>query len=93
VTPTTATFGNILNNTIVSSSAMGAGRFPGGGTRYSGTPASAQNPGGWWFQTNGAAGTTQPSVASYGSDCHNATNAGGATYDPTKQIWNRKSRW
>gem|GEM_PF-1155430 len=94
-TATTNTFGNI--NQSIASSARGGGRFPGGGSRYSGTPGSAQNSGGWWFQTNGAAGTVQPvgttSTTAYGSNCHNATNAGGATWNPATQIWNKKSRW
>jgi hypothetical protein len=89
----TTTPGNIIQSTLTSS-ALGAGRFPGGGSRYSNTPGSAQNSGGWWFQTNGAAGTTQPSVASYGSNCHNTTNASGSTtYSPAQQKWNKKSQW
>ena len=88
----TTTPGNI-NQSTLTSSALGAGRFPGGGSRYSGTPGSAQNPGGWWFQTNGAAGTTQPGSASYGSNCHNAAGAGGATYKPVEQRWNKYSPW
>jgi hypothetical protein len=88
---TTATsYGNIAQTTLTSS-ALGAGRFPGGGTRYSGTPGTAQNPGGWWFQTN--EGGVQPTVQTFGSSCHNAAGAGGAAYDPTKQIWNKKTRW
>jgi len=92
-TATTNTFGNI--NQSIASSARGGGRFPGGGSRYSGTPGSAQNSGGWWFQTNGAGGTVQPTAVAnaYGSNCHNATNAGGATWNPATQIWNKKSRW
>jgi len=100
----TVNAGNIIQSTLAVNSAYGAGRFPGGGSRYSGTPSSAQNPGGWWFQTNGAAGNTQPSgtpnltgttnaTTFYGSACHNATNAGGATYSPLNQMWNRKSTW
>jgi ribosomal protein L37AE/L43A len=97
ITPVNSTTaGNIETPTNVSS-AQGAGRFPGGGSRYSGTPASSQNSGGWWFQTNNTnSGTmTQPAAKSYGNGvgtapCHN-TNSG--TYDPTKQIWNKKSRW
>lgn len=87
------TAGNIVQSTYATSSAMGAGRFPGGGSRFSGTPGTAQNPGGWWFQTNGASNATQPTVASYGSNCHNAAGAGGANYDPTNQRWNKKSPW
>jgi len=86
-----ANFANVLQS--YASSAYGAGRFPGGGSRYSGTPGSAQNPGPWWFQTNGATGTTQPTVASYGSNCHNAAGAGGTAYSPANQMWNRKTRW
>jgi len=86
-----ANYGNVLQS--YASSAYGAGRFPGGGSRYSGTPGSAQNPGPWWFQTNGATGTTQPTVASYGSNCHNAAGAGGTTYNPSNQMWNKKTRW
>jgi len=104
---TTTTPGNILQ-TINTSSAYGAGRFPGGGSRYSNTPQTGQNSGGWWFQTNGSAGTTQPPASAlpdanpnvppaasknYGSGCHNTSGAGGAAYDPTMQIWNKKSRW
>ncbi|MBT0665769.1 hypothetical protein KI809_15775, partial [Geobacter pelophilus] len=92
---TSATPGNIIQSTLTSS-ALGAGRFPGGGSRYSGTPGSAQSPGGWWFQTNRATGTTQgtqPTVASYGSSCHNTGTAGGATYNPVNQMWNNKTRW
>jgi predicted CxxxxCH...CXXCH cytochrome family protein len=88
----TTTPGNILQSTLTSS-ALGAGRFPGGGSRYSGTPGTAQNPGGWWFQTNGGGNATQPTAQSFGSNCHNAANAGGAAYNPTKQIWNKKTRW
>jgi predicted CxxxxCH...CXXCH cytochrome family protein len=83
--------GNIHQSTVTS--ARGAGRFPGGGSRYSGTPTSAQNPGGWWFQTNGAAGTTQPAAASYGSSCHNGATSGGTTYSPVNQRWNNKTQW
>jgi len=79
-------FANNLQNTLTTS-ALGAGRFPAGGGRYSGTPNSAQNPGPWYFNI------TQAATASYGSNCHNATAAGGATYDPAKQIWNKKTRW
>src|SRR6185369_8486469 len=97
-TASTATAGNMLQNGSVVVSGAGAGRFPSGGGRYSGTPGSSQNPGGWWFQTNGAAGTAPPSTAdsttNFGNtQCHNSTNSGGTTYDPTKQIWNKKSRW
>jgi predicted CxxxxCH...CXXCH cytochrome family protein len=82
-------------------SASGAGRFPSGGSRYSGLPGTAQNPGGWWFQTNGATNAAQPGEATGGTtvdnfgstQCHNSGTAGGAAYDPTKQIWNKKSRW
>ena len=91
----TTTPGNIIQSTLTSS-ALGAGRFPGGGSRYSNTPTSAQNSGGWWFQTNGAAAGsgTQPTVASYGSLCHNSTTAGGSTtYSPVQQKWNKKSQW
>jgi hypothetical protein len=91
-TATTNTFGNI--NQSLASSARGGGRFPGGGSRYSGTPGSAQNSGGWWFQTNGApTGNTQPAAIAYGSNCHNAAAAGGATWNPTNQMWNKKSKW
>jgi predicted CxxxxCH...CXXCH cytochrome family protein len=106
-TPSTNTPGNMHNSTVTS--ARGAGRFPGGGSRYSNTPTTSQNPGGWWFQTNGSDGkgipaTTTPNTASYtltnnqdpnyGAACHNTTSAGGSnTYNPTIQIWNRKSRW
>jgi predicted CxxxxCH...CXXCH cytochrome family protein len=95
-TATTNTFGNI--NQSLASSARGGGRFPGGGSRYSGTPGSAQNSGGWWFQTNGAAGTTQPgtlnATVNYGgTQCHNSATAGGATWSPANQMWNKKSRW
>ncbi|MBT0663735.1 hypothetical protein KI809_05410, partial [Geobacter pelophilus] len=92
---TSATPGNIIQSTLTSS-ALGAGRFPGGGSRYSNTPGSAQNSGGWWFQTNRATGTsqgTQPTAASYGSNCHNATNAGGTTYSPVNQRWNKLTPW
>jgi hypothetical protein len=89
---TTTTHGNIAQN-VLTSSALGAGRFPGGGSRSSGTPSSAQNSGGWWFQTNGATGTTQPTVASYGSDCHNSATAGGAGYNPANQRWNKLTPW
>jgi len=106
-TASTSVAGNLLQNSAGGStitSASGAGRFPAGGSRYSGTPSSAQNPGGWWFQTNGSAGTTQPyatpntsdatlSPNNYGSGCHNAATSGGTAYDPTKQLWNKKSRW
>lgn len=88
---TASSYGNFAQTTLTST-ALGAGRFPGGGTRYSGTPASAQNPGGWWFQTNNPT-NVQPTVQSFGSNCHNAAGAGGAAYDPTKQIWNKKTRW
>jgi hypothetical protein len=92
---TTATsYGNIAQTTLTST-ALGAGRFPGGGSRYSGTPGTAQNPGGWYFQTND---TGQPTVQSFGNGanaaCHNATGASGSTnYDPTTQMWNKKTRW
>jgi hypothetical protein len=101
VTATTTTPGNITQSTLTSS-ALGAGRFPGGGSRYSATPNTARNSGGWWFQTNGAAGTTQPGGTPssltadsniYGSGCHNAAGAGGTTYSPANQIWNNKTRW
>ncbi len=80
-------FGNNLQS--YASSAYGAGRFPSGGSRYSGTPTTAQNNGPWYFQT------VQPAAVTYPSNCHNAVNAGGGatTYDPTKQIWNKKTRW
>jgi predicted CxxxxCH...CXXCH cytochrome family protein len=84
--------GNIVQS-VQTSSAYGAGRFPGGGSRYSNTPGSAQNPGGWWFQTNGATNASQPGSPQYGSLCHNAANAGGATYSPINQRWNKKSAW
>ncbi|MCL2761528.1 MAG: hypothetical protein FWD70_07785, partial [Desulfuromonadales bacterium] len=85
--------GNIIRSTT--SSGSGAGRFPGGGSRYSGASSRAQNPGGWWFRTNGAAGTAQPTApaSAYGPSCHNATNAGGATYNPDNQKWNNRSSW
>lgn len=79
------TYGNNLQS--YASSAYGAGRFPSGGSRYSGTPGSSQNNGPWYFQT------VQPAAATYPSNCHNATNAGGTTYNPTTQIWNKRTRW
>jgi cytochrome c7-like protein len=82
---TTANSGQILQSTV--SSGKGAGRFPGGGGRYNGSASSAQNPGPWWFQT------TVPTAASYGSNCHNAANAGGTTYNPTNQQWNNRTPW
>jgi hypothetical protein len=89
---TTATsYGNIAQTTLTTT-AFGAGRFPGGGSRYSGTPGTAQNPGGWYFQNNDP-GNVQPTVQTFGSNCHNAAGAGGAAYDPKKQIWNNKTRW
>jgi len=88
----TTTPGNIIQSTLTNS-AFGAGRFPGGGSRYSGAPGTAQNPGPWWFQTNGPSGTTPPTVATYGSSCHNAAGAGGTTYNPATQIWNKRTRW
>ena len=92
----TTTPGNIIQSTLTSS-ALGAGRFPGGGSRYSNTPGSAQNSGGWWFQTNGGAagaGTQPNNTPAYGSLCHNATNASGSTtYSPIQQKWNKKSQW
>jgi hypothetical protein len=95
---TTVNPGNMLQN-IVTQTALGAGRFPAGGSRYSSNPGSAQNPGGWWFQTNGATNATQATSgtanppSNFGSNCHNSATAGGAAYDPTKQLWNKKSRW
>ncbi|MBT0666668.1 hypothetical protein KI809_20370, partial [Geobacter pelophilus] len=86
---------NIIQSTLTSS-ALGAGRFPGGGSRYSNTPGSSQNPGGWWFQTNNPTGTTQgtqPTAASYGSSCHNTGTAGGANYNPVNQRWNKLTPW
>jgi hypothetical protein len=97
--------GNMLQRvaapaTTAITSGSGAGRFPAGGSRYSGVPGSSQNSGGWWFQTNGNT-NTQPADATGGTtinnfggtNCHNSGTAGGAAYDPTKQIWNKKSRW
>jgi len=101
-TESTNTHGNMLQSSVVGPSTVtsgaGAGRFPSGGGRYSGTPSSSQNSGGWWFQTNGAAGTVPPSTydstTNFGTtQCHNGSTSGGTTYDPTKQIWNKKSRW
>ncbi len=81
------TYGN--NNQSFATSGRGAGRFPSGGSRYSGTPGSAQNNGPWYFQT------VQPAGVTYPSNCHNGVNAGGGatTYAPNLQIWNKKTRW
>ncbi|MEI7982613.1 MAG: hypothetical protein WCI71_13260 [Bacteroidota bacterium] len=85
----TTTPGNIVQSTL-SSSAMGAGRFPGGGANYSNSPTSAKNPGAWWFNTTQGGAATTPV---YSTSCHNTANAGGATYDPWTQRWNKKSAW
>jgi predicted CxxxxCH...CXXCH cytochrome family protein len=93
----TTTPGNIIQSTLTTS-AMGAGRFPGGGKNYylstSKAPLRPRNPGGWWFQRDqpGAAGYAAV-PKDYGSACHNATNAGGTTYSPANQKWNNKSIW
>jgi predicted CxxxxCH...CXXCH cytochrome family protein len=80
-----ANFGNVLQS--YASSAYGAGRFPGGGSRYSSTPTTAQNNGPWYFQT------VQPAAVTYGSNCHNSATSGGATWTPANQMWNKKTRW
>jgi hypothetical protein len=86
---TTANTGNILQTSIRPTSGRGAGRFPSGGARYTGTATEARNPGPWWFQqTAGTMGT-----ATYATNCHNATNAGGTTFNPTNQQWNTKTPW
>ncbi|NVO00994.1 MAG: hypothetical protein HXX17_16895 [Geobacteraceae bacterium] len=86
---TTANAGNI---SVAVASGSGAGRFPGGGARWSGTPATSQNPGGWWFQTTTNDVTTNPGA--YGTNCHNsATSGGGTTWAPKEQRWNKKSPW
>jgi hypothetical protein len=101
-TASTNTPGNMLQSSVAGPSTItsgsGAGRFPSGGGRYSGTPGSSQNSGGWWFQTNGPTGLTPPSTydstTNFGTtQCHNGATSGGTGYDPTKQIWNKKSRW
>jgi hypothetical protein len=91
--PVGTTIPGNMSQSVATSSGLGAGRFPGGGSRYSGNATSAQNPGGWWFQTNGVSGNLPPSTQTYGSSCHNATAAGGSTYAPTNMIWNKKTRW
>ncbi len=85
----TTTPGNIIQSTLTTS-AMGAGRFPGGGANYSNSPGSAKNPGGWWFNIAQGGAVTAPV---YSTSCHNTANAGGATYDPWTQRWNKKSAW
>ncbi len=86
-----ANFGNVLQS--YASTAKGAGRFPAGGSRYNGTPATAQGPGPWYFVTAQPGSYVANSIANYGSNCHNATNAGGSTWTPSNQMWNKKTRW
>jgi hypothetical protein len=94
-TPTTATSGNLWQSTA--NSGKGAGRFPGGGTAYIATVSGQnQNIGPWWFAPTPRTTTgtrVDNSTANYGSNCHNATNAGGAAYNPVNQKWNNKSPW
>lgn len=94
-TPTTATSGNIWQS--AATSGKGAGRFPGGGTDYIATVSGQnQNIGPWWFAPTPrtTSGTrTDGAAANYGSNCHNATRAGGTAYNPTNQQWNTKTPW
>jgi hypothetical protein len=88
VTSGTTTPGNIVQS-VLTSSAMGAGRFPGGGANYSNNPTTSRNPGAWWFNAGPSTGTTPV----YTTSCHNSATAGGATYSPENQHWNSKSPW
>jgi hypothetical protein len=84
--------GNLMSSSY--STGKGAGRFPSGGGRYTGTRAISsgsgpRNPGPWMFgavQSGSAAG-------SYTTNCHNTATSGGATYTPANQQWNTKSIW
>jgi len=93
------------NNSVIVSSAKGAGRFPGGGYKYwdngsSNVDSNQRNAGPWWFQTNAPIGTgtlTQPSAVynsgPYNTSCHNSPTAGGGAYTwiPAGQRWNHRT--
>ncbi len=91
--PAAASSGNMNQSTF--STGKGAGRFPGGGSNYAPAtaPTQAQNSGPWWFVNTKPTSFTANSTTNYGSNCHNATNAGGATYNPVNQQWNTKTPW
>ncbi|WP_152609947.1 CxxxxCH/CxxCH domain-containing protein, partial [Geobacter sp. OR-1] len=82
--------GNMMTATAVTTG-KGAGRFPAGGARYSGTPSTARYPGPWAFGPTTTTGTT-PS-ASYTTNCHNTTATGGSAWVPSNQIWNTRTNW
>ncbi|GAM11440.1 doubled CXXCH motif protein [Geobacter sp. OR-1] len=82
--------GNMMTATAVTTG-KGAGRFPAGGARYSGTPGTARYPGPWAFGATTTTGTT-PSAA-YTTNCHNSATAGGSAWVPSNQLWNTRSNW
>jgi predicted CxxxxCH...CXXCH cytochrome family protein len=89
---TAANTGNLHSS--INSTGKGAGRFPSGGGRYTGTKsitsgAGARNPGPWMF----GAVQSGSQAGSYTTSCHNTATSGGATYTPANQQWNTKTIW
>jgi hypothetical protein len=77
------------NPTYTATSGTGAGRFPIGGGRYTGSGRGSRTPGPWGFASTGttAAISTTPL-------CHNVSTAGGATFRGyTTYKWNNKTQW
>jgi len=84
----TAAGAAVAGNVTLPVTTGGTGRFPAGGGLHKTQWPTAFNPGPWWFQQTNVNGTI-----AYGSNCHNAANAGGTAYNPTNQMWNNRSSW
>ena len=77
------------NPTYTATSGTGAGRFPIGGGRYTGTGGAARTPGPWGFSTGG----TTAAAISQNPTCHLTSTAGGTTFNQTNYQWNSKTPW
>ncbi|GAM09961.1 doubled CXXCH motif protein [Geobacter sp. OR-1] len=82
--------GNMMAATAITTG-KGAGRFPAGGARWTGTPSTSKYPGPWAFGATTTTGTTPD--AAYTTNCHNSATAGGSAWVPSNQIWNTRTNW